>query len=202
MSTLIIPPGFANLTWHFDGPFQSKEATFSIGVEVADGVTNYDQLAQDGYDAFTSAWPQGDLSDQVALTRVTALVGNDGAPLVGEYGLNYPGNQAWTLPPPNVAVVMKKKTANAGVQYRGRCYLNNGFLSEAGVSNTGELDGGWRSTLIGNAGDFLTGLNAKARIERVVLLHSQPQEGAAPVPTTVTSFTIDAIAATQRRRLR
>jgi hypothetical protein len=99
-------------------------------------------------------------------------------------------------PPPNVAVLVRKRTSFAGRQFRGRMYLPGFFLNEANIGSTGIIDAAAVTAIQGWMTSWLSTVNASNYALR--LLH---ESGVVP-PTAVTSLTAESTVATQRRRLR
>lgn len=108
------------------------------------------------------------------------------------------GLSSQTSPPPQVSLVIRKRTASVGRRQRGRMFMPSVFLQEGDVDETGIL-----TTLAVNAFQaaataFLTNLNALGTLIDMRLLHSIP---VAPDSTPVTNLLVQPIVRTQRRRL-
>lgn len=105
------------------------------------------------------------------------------------------GTQSATCLPPNCAAVVTKSSALAGRSNRGRAYLPAAYLPETAVSPAGVIDAGLVAFLQGLLTETIIDL-AAADME-MVILHSE-----AGTPSPVTSFALQTLIATQRRRLR
>lgn len=103
------------------------------------------------------------------------------------------GGQSGEPEPPQVAYLMKKRTALGGRLNRGRFYLPG--VQTSHVDLDGSVDGGQLGNLTAAALVLLLGL-ADADMNMVVL------HGGSSTPTVVTQLLADPFVATQRRRLR
>ena len=110
---------------------------------------------------------------------------------IGSAGTGGPG----TLPP-NVAVLVQKKTGLTGRKNRGRLYFP-GFVGEGDVDANGIIDSDVLATMQGHFDDFLTAVNASTTNIDMAILHHD-----ASTPTPVTSLVVSNLVATQRRRIR
>jgi len=116
-------------------------------------------------------------------------------PQTGVVDATTPGTTSLSTTPPNVAFLMRKNTARGGRKGRGRCFLPPIWISEANVGVEGALNNTNLTALNVLWSAVLTAL-ATASIP-AVLLHSDGS-----TPDVITSWFVDAIVATQRRRLR
>lgn len=101
-------------------------------------------------------------------------------------------------PPQNCAMLVKKKTALAGRRNQGRLYMPPSHLGEGQVNSAGVLDTAVVTSWQGRWNAFFADSQAGGNYE-LVLLHSLPGLGDV-IP--LTSFVVDPVLATQRRRLR
>lgn len=106
------------------------------------------------------------------------------------------GTRAVTGTPPNCAAVVRKRTRFVGKAQRGRFFLPC-VLDETNVSETGVLTPTFIAALQTRCDEFLADLEAKAAIERMVVLHSDEILD----PTVVELLLVQPIVRTQRRRL-
>lgn len=107
--------------------------------------------------------------------------------------------------PQNVAVLIHKNTARAGVRFRGRMYIPS--VAEQSVNSVGALDAAWQATYQAIADTWQADLEdaVSTGLDQLVLLHepsTAPVPSPVPAPTPITTMFVDPIAATQRRRLR
>jgi hypothetical protein len=103
-------------------------------------------------------------------------------------------------PPPNVSIVIAKKTAQAGRQFRGRLFSPANNIDESSVSNAGIISGGHLTTQQGYWTHVASDI-ASNSID-IVLLHEPPLVGATPAPTDITSLSVTPLVGTNRRRIR
>jgi hypothetical protein len=122
------------------------------------------------------------------------MEGNVNVNLVGTQGAAAP-------PPPQVACIVRKRTALAGIQFRGRMFWPAMFISEGNINELGIWTGANVTTY---QTAFTAALNQLTAAQTpMVLLHSAPKPPhVLPSPTLVTSLEFESMAATQRRRLR
>lgn len=116
-------------------------------------------------------------------------------PQTGVVDVLVPGTTALSTVPPNVAFLMRKNTARGGRRGRGRCFLPPIWISEANVGVEGIISSASLTPVNVLWSAVLTAL-ATASIP-AVLLHDDGS-----TPDVITSWFIDSVVATQRRRLR
>ena len=134
-------------------------------------------------------------------TTVPAIANSSDGPTAGDTDL---GN----LPSPNVACLLKKTTGLAGKQNRGRMYLPWAF-GENGISDTGLLTGDQVTTVQDAASAWLAALAGNNT--PLVICNRTHSVNPTPPPAKyvshyakgagVTALTLEAYAATQRRRM-
>lgn len=201
---LIIPPGFLQAVYEFtlSGDTENMVVTLGHEIDSASGANGLD-AADDLWGAFNTHIFQTRGQGAYTFVGVTVYVGNDGPPSVytsTEAPVAGPGTSQ--LLPPNSAYLIRKRTDLAGRRGRGRMYFPG--VTEGNVDNVGTLTGAEQSawtTALEDWYEFLTA-GVGARLYPPVVLHRSEGIGEEPAPTPVTSFTIDAKIATQRRRLR
>jgi len=99
--------------------------------------------------------------------------------------------------PQNTAFLLRKRSALGGRRGRGRMYWPPAFLGEDSISSVGLMGEAQRSAIEGR---MIVATAAPAGTGRVIL-HA-PEVGAPTAPTPITALSLDALVATQRRRLR
>lgn len=191
---LLIPEGFAQITWLFGGLSAPNGAACTQGVEVGGS-----QTLPDIADAAKDAWVAGLAHVQDAncvLTGVRVKAGPNATGPQIEMGYSLGGTASGSGVVPNAALLVRKLTNMGGRQGRGRMYVP-GF-TEQDVSSSGTIGGAYLANVQGHADTTFDDLVAALLIP--VLFH----DAAAPVttPTTLVQYTVDATMATQRRRLR
>jgi hypothetical protein len=134
--------------------------------------------------------------------KVHILMNRGGAKLEGNAPINLVGTNAGGSPaPPNVSIIVRKRTALAGRQFRGRMFFPPAFMAEASLDQSGV----WASAALpGQQTQMNTTFTALNTAQLpMVLLHRQPKAPLTlPNPTVVSSLEIESVCATQRRRLR
>lgn len=112
---------------------------------------------------------------------------------------NTVGTKTVAMTPANTAVLCRKRTALAGVKYRGRNYWPNIWINESDVDQAGNMTGSDFTALQGGLGlgaGWLGSLAASGVLP--YLLHTNP----AINPDELTSYQAEGQMATQRRRMR
>lgn len=198
---LVIPPGFAQCSVEIRNSGDPQAWFVTYGIDVSDAGGDFETAAFKAGSAFTSTVGL-QLRTTSAFIQARLSVGQDGgppltviAPLVGA------GTSTAEMLPQNCAALYDKGTALAGRRGRGRMFVPN-ILKESTVSDVGVMTSGARTDLQVQATAFLEDLASDSLgvATPMVLLHN---EGVAvPPPTLVTSFTVQAVISTQRRRLR
>jgi hypothetical protein len=129
-------------------------------------------------------------------TKASLRLSADADPVLGVAGVNVNGTSAGETSPPNVAILVHKRTDFGGRRGQGRCYIPGGYLSDPSVGNTGAITTGALATLNTNINGFRTKIETAGG--RLVLLH----ESESILPRNIIGVDVDAVIATQRRRLR
>lgn len=206
---LVIPPGFAQiaLVFRLAGDAEPMVTTFGVDLDPTD--TN----ASEALRRISIVWQTVPalstvMSNQYRLINLRAAIGQDGGPPVqAELAADIPGGATSAPLPQNCAILVRKRSALAGREGRGRMYIPG--HPETQVDAAGVLDSTANADLSLRWPQFLTRLAAPPGAENgntlpcpMVLLHTSPQLGLTPPPTPVTSLTHDSRIATQRRRLR
>lgn len=134
------------------------------------------------------------MSSSYALIQVNVYA-NQGGPdlLVGQWNGQIAGDGSGAAAP-QVAVLVQKQSPFAGRRNRGRMYVPG--VQQNSVGADGDLDGtslsGWQAA----AETFLA--ETQSHGVDLVILHNEP----AVTPTIVTGLSVQALTATQRRRVR
>lgn len=200
----------AKLRWRLTGDPQEVVSTIAIrGSEP--GERPPDEVAHAVYNAWLGAWEPTVLNNAWQFVGCDVIVGGgEEGHDVGTWNEVSIGQMPNACLPQNCSLLIKKKTARAGRRNSGRMYIPAGYMAEADVSATGEHAGPAHGSYTAYANNFYDSLlDTSAPVGQppasflVMLLHSEPPGGGeAPVPTEVTSLTVDPIIATQRQRLR
>jgi hypothetical protein len=130
------------------------------------------------------------------LANYSGILGSSASPSTA------PGTNAIDTPGPGTSLVVRKVTANAGRQYRGRTALVAGFLDEAGIDSAGIVDGADVALWQTRFDNLLTTTFASPYPS--VLIHGPhgdpPLPG--PTPTGILAYLVTDLVGSQRRRLR
>lgn len=196
---MIIPPGFLGASYELRLGGFARSAFVTCGHENDTGSNDPVALASALLDTMIGADSfQGLLDSQVVMASCTVRLGQDGGePLVGVDTGTIAGSRNSLSPAGNVAVLVHKRTASGGRRNRGRFFLpwhiaNTNILEDGTIDSTTvaalQTDmNGWRTALV-------------AASLPPVVLHSTGLT-VPPAPTPITTFQVDNLVATQRRRL-
>ena len=193
---LVLPDGFGlcRISWRVAGPSGDGETVIGLTIDV-DVITDANLV-------FTSI--DNDLMSEMAvsvyLERVRITARNGAVYTQGDSTQSeVQGGRADPSAPPNVTYLVQKRSAAPGRSGIGRMYLPG--VIEGDVDSGGFLSGTQLTTMQ----TVLDNLFSDLAPLTPVLLHRNP---AAPndydfaPPTTITSFNLESLVATQRRRLR
>lgn len=187
----IIPSGYSQVNLVFVGD------NLPTGAEVTFGVDNNgaipDLVCSGVFDALSASTLMSNFVDDCAIVTIRAKNGPNADGPFSEISVNMPGGIASAGATPNVAALFKKNTDLGGRKGQGRCFWPG--VSEALVGSDGTLDSTLRAAIQTDANSLLSGLVSETL--PMVLLHND-----ATTPSPVIGFTIQSVAATQRRRLR
>lgn len=200
----IIPVGYGELRFVQRASGDPDPWICTLGVDLADSGGNYDEVCQTA--AF--AWINQIMTNQsniVTLEKVQLLVGQDGGdPLIVEFSSGITGAGSGSYLPQNNALLVKKVSGQPGRKNKGRMYVPL-VLPESQVDNVGVIDASTVTAFNASMVTFYELLTEPtvpgSAAAPPVILHSTVL-GSTPTPTPITSFQVDAVIATQRRRLR
>jgi hypothetical protein len=192
---MIIPEGYAQINAIHTGTSLPTGAEWTLGVKREDFVGDVTDIAQAFEAALLASTLYGNVSLGVTMSSVLVKEGpnSTGASVIepaNEPGTN--GNQA----SPNTAFLIRKETELGGRAGRGRFYLPG--VPDANINPNGTLVSGVTAAL---QTDLDALYNALVAVELIpVVLHN----AGSPliIPTEITRFAPQSVAATQRRRLR
>lgn len=192
---LIIPEGTFAVVVRIDSPkITDGFAVMTFGV--ATGVENAETTAGLVAQSINTAGLDNMLSDQARFSQVTAY--NDTTTFTDT--VNIPGVTSAAMPPPNVAMLVKKNTPSRGRRGQGRFFLPM-CVPESAVDDAGVIDTTSRNVYQGIVDDWHDELDTIG-IPMVLLQGDEGQSAPLSPPPFVTSLQVDAKVATQRRRLR
>lgn len=201
---LVIPNDYQLIVLNFQHP--STPRTMSVtfgGHRPADPDPNPEFIANRVAGAFTDSTLQARMDASITLTTIDVTVGPTPDPVIFSKSFGLVGGTAFETPPLNTALLVKKNSAVGGRANRGRFYWP-GLIAETDISEVGIIGGASVAAIQTDFDAFLDALGDlddgdELGIEMVILHDS---ESPAVTPTPVTSLTVDALAATQRRRMR
>lgn len=192
---MIIPLNYAQVNLIWGGVYLPFGAQTTFGI-VVDGI-----LGDPSADAATIKATVVDhflenMADGVLLESVDVKYGPNNVGPTGSSASGAAGTIAGTGLSPNVTWLVTKNTAIGGRQGRGRMYIPG--LVEGNVDGAGAITGGIVAAFQADLTQFLADMAGDGF--DLVLLHSEDSPAEDPYP--ITSLTVQATAATQRRRLR
>ena len=209
-----IPAGEYRAKLRFRLTGDAEEMICTLGLRNNEpGERDLNEVARAVYDAWTGAMPLGDQLNAYAFVGVDIQAGMaTGADEQGTYNEIYQGGSSAAPLPQNCALLVKKKTAQAGRRNSGRMFVPPLALAESGVAANGVIDSGQLTDYQGKYNQFYDNLRDSTALPGApetsfmpVIHHSAPVGEQPPlvlVSTDVTAFVVDQVIATQRRRLR
>lgn len=196
---MIVPDGFAHvrLIWSLTNDPEEMISTFGLENQANLGA---EALAEYVYDCYTASFDAADLSSSYTFEGVSVTLGpQPGDGPTGEFRNPVPGTSAQLRPPSNLAVLVRKVTALGGRRNRGRMFLPAGFVAEGNVDERGFLAAPLVAAIQADMDEFYEALTQGALDYVIpVILHAE----APATPTQITSFSVQTLSATQRRRMR
>lgn len=190
-------PGFADCSLRFNLAGYNRPAYVTFGVNPT--ATDPAVIASDLVNAWTATGSMNSkLDNNVTMTEAMVRLGTDGSEdLVGSAINTTVGGLSASSPPPNVAVLVYKRTARGGRRGRGRMYFP-WFTSTGDLTDDGTIGPTKVTALAVSIGVWKTELSTRGC--PLVLLHS-PGKTSMGAPDPVTSLVVSNVVATQRRRL-
>lgn len=191
------PPGFADVSMKLNLSTYNRPAFITYGVNPT--ATDPAIVAN----SLVSAWldsgsMNSKLDSNVTMSEVTVRLGTDGGEdLIGSAVNTIAGTAGLSSPPPNVAVLIYKRTARGGRRGRGRLYVP-WFVGSTNMTEDGVIAAATITALATSIGTWFTAL--QTRNVPMYLLHS-PGKTTPGAPNEVTSLVLSNVVATQRRRL-
>jgi hypothetical protein len=192
---LVVPPGFGNARFVYTTVGDPDEMGYSLGANLSSYNGDFQTAVDEMRANHATKMGAGYMGSNWTFKGVRLYVGQDGgASAVYESFTDVVGNQVNTTLPQNCAILLHKRTASAGRNMRGRCFIPPYWPPEGSVDATGNI-----------ASSALTNMNASwadiANDRAWVLFHDSASPGT-KIPTAITQLRVDAVIATMRRRLR
>jgi hypothetical protein len=158
-----------------------------------------DTAAHTLYDLITAAGhpcAANIMSTNYHFVGVEVAVGTDSGDDLGNYLVPLTGTDTSQPPPPNCCILVRKNTGSGGRKNRGRMFFPPHILTESSVDPSGNLTGAFLTIAQGLFNSWHTSLNTAGYIP--LLKHSDAEDQS----TIITSFGVQSLMATQRRRMR
>jgi len=196
MPQVVVPATYlkVDLTWLIPGPVGKSMNTFGV---------HYDNIADDAeidaglVAAFTPVAENAGSGS--SLDHLTIHVGGAAPPyLARDVNVGVQGTQGADALPANVSCLIQKRTLTPGREGRGRTYLG-GFLVESEVETDSTILPTPLAGFQTMADNLLEDLAADPLLGMYVLHLAGSSD---TTPSAVTSFLVQGVVATQRRRLR
>lgn len=188
---MIIPVGSAHVIHVFEGDTLPNGAATTYGIRLLGGVFGVDYAAA-LHDAFADAFMPL-LCDGTVLRRTLVKEGPSATGPTFEYAEDRPGAVTGSPATPQVAFLLRKRTAMGGRMNRGRMFLPG--VPEFSVNGAGVVIPSEIAALQTASNALLAAIDTLQG--EMVILHSASSD-----PTSVISLQADSRVATQRRRLR
>lgn len=194
---MIIPVGFSNVRFIFAVSGVVDQMGFSLGI-LADDLVTPTEIADFCYDDFKGAFFDTTAQMFTSWTFVGTSCSKSqvAGPLIGEHLQPVVGTGTVGSPSVNTAVLVRKQTALGGRRHRGRMFVPPFNLPEDDIQVSGQLGLIYQAAQQTRWNAFFTALAADNLEPH--LYHSHPDD----LPTSITSFAVQSLAATQRRRMR
>lgn len=191
-----IPTGYAQVNYIFGGSAAPLGAQVTLGLDIS----AFSGDAEDVATAATAAWSASGIPTcQVASIELRSVLVKFGPNSTGP-SFNRPTAVPGTIGndgvAPNTAILVKKQTAFGGRAGRGRMYIPGAREDEIGV--TGGILSGYLTDWQVAMDAF--GVELSTALLTPVVLHGEGSP--LSTPSEITSFSVDGMAATQRRRMR
>ena len=196
-------PGFAHCSYELRHASMSRSAFITFAIDPVE--TNPQTLAttlNGVYNATGSL--KACIDSSVTMVGCRVALGTDGIEdLTGFATTSVVGGFVGSTTPPNCATLVHKRTARGGRRGRGRMYIpwsisastvtENGTLAAADMTRVNDAFATWFAALTSGPGPL-------------VILHKPSKPGTERpttpgAPNVVTSFSVDPLIGTQRRRL-
>lgn len=198
-----IPAGYGQWTLNLKSIYSVKVFSFNLGYKSTwTAGDNHAAAIWDIFHASGHPFAAGSFTDRYTVVKAHALYQDDDTLHEMEYPINLGGTGLWESPPTNCAVLVQKRTSVAGRNQRGRMYIPPTVVSEANVDTVGVIaDTPLGVMNVAWAEQYLAMVDAEFL---PYLLHggTKADPTHAPPPTAITSFLVEPMIATQRRRLR
>jgi hypothetical protein len=194
--SLNIPIGFVQVAFKMQRSGGGDIALVTEAFSLESNTPPSSAIVQGLFDAFSS---QMKVVLQVGW-RFVGATGRFGASPLGptfEVAGSIQGTSSGFAVPPNVAALVQKRTGMGGRSNRGRFYFPG--VDEGSVDEGGFMSAALRTSVQNAVGAYIGAAQAVVGVAGAVILHDTTVVGS---PTPVVEHQVQALLATQRRRLR
>jgi hypothetical protein len=190
-----IPVGYLQVNWKWTGPDLPFGAETTLASKIIDGqLPDEAAAALDGLMGSSDIMPL--LDNDLHLSGTLVKYGPNATGPSAEVSSGYIGDGGSQGMTPNQAWLIQKNTVDGGHAGRGRMFMPGMPVSD--FDNHGAIFSASLTTFQSAASSFLDDLQGAGYVP--VVLHGPGSP--LSTPSVITSFTVDARIATQRRRLR
>lgn len=193
---MIIPLGYAQANFIYDGQNLPNGAEWTLGFDLDTAPATPALMAADLATAYQSAAIQSLQVTEVRLVEVLVKWGTNATGPSGSAAVAITGTGGGDTTGPQSAILVQKNTNAGGRAGRGRFYLPG--VPDGSMAISGNMNAAERIAAQSVMDDFYADLISAGLPP--VLLHGVGSPISTPTP--ITSFTVAATTATQRRRLR
>lgn len=193
---MIIPDGYAQVNLRWEGTPVPTGAESTFGIRLDDAAESPTSLAMKVEAQFSASGIMAPFTQDISITNIHVKFGPDSTGPFADLPVSIEGESADAAVPSNTALLIRKHTGFGGRAGRGRMYWPG--LPETKVGANGNVDSALRTLVGDKLDDIRSGLALNDAV--MVLLHGAGSPLSSP--SVITSTSIDAKAATQRRRLR
>lgn len=194
---MIVPEGYGQVRFRFAVSGVADVMGFGLGFLV-DSLTNATEMCQIADDAFIDAFLPSNAAMMAGWTYLgtEGFITRSGEPELGAQPEAISGTGGFDAPTINTAILVRKNTPLGGRKNRGRMFVPPFNVGQQQVDQSGTLE----PTLVTNLQTAWSGFRSVVQTATIepTLFHSHPDDA----PTHITSFAVQGLAATQRRRMR
>lgn len=202
--SVIIPEGYALLSYNMRARAANRPMAFTIGVwnSTISSIEANLSAYEAGMVASGMPFSAARFSSDYQYLGMSATIGTESGPIPWRVDREIDGTATIVPPPPNVSVLVRKRTTRGGKRGRGRWYMPCAWISENMIDHLGNIDANI-STVQGVVDDLIDGMAGADLVPQI--LHAPSKlDPAAPVPppTDILAMSVQRRVATQRKRLR
>jgi hypothetical protein len=193
-----VPVGYVDFVLNILRAGDPDPYAVTFGAKIDGGP--FTALHLDAIAATTGTMLDQETQPEDTLVGLTAYVANDGPPFIYEQEMSTVGTSPGDCASQNCALIITKNTGLGGRWNKGRMFWPS--VNEAAITPVGALAGAYRTgteTAFNLWRTEITGLPGTYGISELSLFHD---ESLGILPTPITSFVVEPVIGTQRRRLR